>query len=100
MEDTHRLSLPCETPLDQAFWAWGVVGGLLVNGVTSGLFMMLIAQDRPVLALAAGYLPSVPYNILAMVGVWRAADRHPGDRRWAETARIVTIVGLGLLTIT
>ncbi|MDX1711495.1 MAG: hypothetical protein R3316_10215 [Rhodovibrionaceae bacterium] len=89
-----------DLPLDQAFWTWAVLGGLLVNIATSGLFLALMAQDLPILALIGGYGLSVPYNVVAMVGVWRAADRHQGDRQWAETARVVTLVGLLLLTVT
>jgi hypothetical protein len=38
--------------------------------------------------------------VLAAVGVWRAAARHPGDPAWAETARVIALVGLAVLTIT
>jgi hypothetical protein len=87
-------------PLGEAFWIWAVTGGALVNIATSGLFLVLMMQDLPVLALVAGYALSIPYNILALVGVWRAADRHTGDRQWAETARIIAVVGLVILTVT
>lgn len=89
-----------EMPLPRAFWGWAVLGGLLVNAITSGLFLVLVMADMPVLALLAGYVPSVPYNVLVMVGVLRAAGRYPGDRIWADAARIVTVIGLGFLTIT
>ena len=89
-----------EVPLAEAFWTWAVLGGLLVNGVTTGLFLALVSWDRPILALVIGYGLSVPYNLLAMAGVWRAADRYAGDRAWAETARIVALVGFVVLTLT
>ena len=44
-----------ELPLAEAFWRWAVTGGLLVNMVSSGLFLVLLANDRPVLALLAGF---------------------------------------------
>ena len=43
---------------------------------------------------------SVPYNIVALVGVWRAADRYEGDQALADLLRIVTLVGMILLTVT
>lgn len=89
-----------ELPLGETFWSWAVLGGLLVNGATSGLFLALVAWDLPVLALVVGYGLSVPYNLFVMVAAWRAADRYAGDRALAETARIAALVGLVVLTLT
>jgi hypothetical protein len=89
-----------EVPLGEAFWSWAVLGGLLVNALTSLAFLALIANGWPVVALVVGYGLSVPYNVLALVGVWRAADRHEGERAAAEVARIVTLVGFVILTVT
>lgn len=88
-----------DEPLARAFWGWAVVGSLLVNGATTTLFLILSAQDLVVLGLVAGYAISVPYNILAIVGVWRAADRHPGARFWAEAARIAALIGLIAMSV-
>lgn len=89
-----------ELALEHAFWHWAVLGGLLVNLTTSALFVALVAGDHLVLALIAGYGPSIPYNILVTVAVWRAAARHPGDPRHADLARVVTVVGMVLLSVT
>jgi len=89
-----------ELPLENAFWNWAVLGGLIVNASSSALFLILIADDRPVLALFFGYALSVPYNVIAAVGVWRAAGRYTGERKWADLARIVTLVGMILLSLT
>lgn len=89
-----------ELTLDVAFWNWAVIGGLLVNCVSSALFVYLIIAERQFLAFLAGYAFSVPYNILVAVGVWRAADRHEGDPRWAEIVRIMTVVGMILFSVT
>lgn len=89
-----------ELALRDAFWGWAVLGGLIVNGVSSGLFLALIAADRPIAALIAGYSFSVPYNVVAAVGVWRSAGRYEGERRWADLARIATVLGMVLLSIT
>lgn len=104
-EDCRPVSDPTrlwrgELALVQAFWTWAVFGGLLVNGVTSGLFLVLAVNDRLVLALIAGYAVSIPYNIFVSVGVWRCAGRYRGERRWAELARIVTIAGMAVLSLT
>lgn len=89
-----------ELTLDSAFWTWAVIGGLLVNVTSSAAFLALVMAEQPVAAVVVGYVLSVPYNIVAVVGVWRSAARHEGDPRWAETARIVTAVGAIILSLT
>lgn len=89
-----------ELALQSAFWTWAVFGGLVINAVSSALFLVLIANDRLILALIFGYAFSLPYNFAVLVGVWRSAERYPGERRWADLARIVTVVGILLLSVT
>jgi hypothetical protein len=89
-----------ELDLQDAFWTWAVIGGLAVNAVTSFALFLLVTIDQPAPALAAGYGISVPYNLVVTVGVWRAAGRYDGPRRWAEAARIVTVAGMILLSVT
>ena len=89
-----------ELPLDEAFWTWAISVGLLVNLTTSIMFLAMITMDRPWAALLLGYGPSVPYNVLAVVGVWRSAARHAGCAGHADLARIVTLVVMLLLTVT
>jgi hypothetical protein len=89
-----------DLPLAQAFWNWVVVGGILVNVPTSILFLALIMGNRIVAAFVVGYALSVPYNIVATVGVWRSAGRYEGERFWADLARIVTVAGMILFSIT
>ena len=89
-----------EMPLERAFWVYAVVVGLPINIVTSVLFLILVTADWPLAALAAGYGLSVPYNIVVTLAVLRAAKRYEGDRDWANLARIVTVVGMIILTLT
>jgi len=89
-----------ELTLQNAFWNWAVFGGLIINIASSSLFLFLIMADRPISALIAGYVFSVPYNAVVLVGVWRSAGRFTGDRRLANLARIVTVIGMVLLSIT
>ena len=88
-----------ELALQNAFWNWTIFGGLTINVVSSGLFLFLIMADRPILALIVGYAFSVPYNVIVLVGVWRSAERFAGERRLAYHARIVTVIGMVLLSI-
>jgi hypothetical protein len=89
-----------ELPLGEAFWTFAIGIGLLVNLTTSALFLALITVDRPWAALFVGYVLSVPYNVVAVVGVWRSANRHQGAAGLADLARIVTIVVMLLLSVT
>jgi hypothetical protein len=83
-----------------AFWHWAVAGALVVNLSTSVLFLVLIMQGQTVAAFFIGYACSVPYNILAGVGVWRSAARYVGPRHWAEAARLAAVIGLTILSLT
>jgi hypothetical protein len=89
-----------ELPLSEAFWTYAVLGGLVVNALTSLALLALIAADRPLAALMAGYGFSVPYNLVALVGVWRSAARHEASRLRADLIRIATLVGMILLSVT
>ena len=89
-----------QLPLADAFWNWAVIGGLLVNLGTSLAFYLLLTEDMTVPALIVGYGLSLPYNFLVTVGVWRSASAHPGDRRVADLAKVVTLVGMVLLSVT
>ena len=89
-----------ELPLPVAFWNWAVIGGFAVNAATSLLFLFLVMQDEPFIAFVIGYALSIPYNLLATVGVWRSAAHYDGDPRWATIARIVTVVMMVLLSLT
>jgi hypothetical protein len=88
-----------ELPLDEAFWTWAIGVGLLVNLTTSALFLALISADRPWEALFVGYALSVPYNVVAAVGVWRSAARYRGHPAHAALARVVTLVLMLLLSV-
>ena len=89
-----------ELALADAFWTWAVLGGLVVNLSTTALLLYLMTEDRPIAAIIAGYAPSVPYNVIVSVGVWRSAERYEGERRWADLAPMVTILGMAILSLT
>ena len=89
-----------ELPLDQAFWTWAVGVGLAINLTTSVLFLSLITVDRPWAALFFGYALSVPYNVVAVAGVWRSAARYEGSAVHAELARVASITVMLLLSLT
>lgn len=89
-----------DLPLPVLFWNWAVLGGLVVNLASSALFLFLMVSDQIAAGIIAGYLLSLPYNFLVTMGVWRSADSYDGDRRLAELARLVTVVGMLVLSFT
>jgi hypothetical protein len=86
--------------LNEAFWTWTVTVGLLVNIATSILFLVLILQDQPLAAVLVGYGLSVPYNIVATIGIWRSAARYGGPSLHADLARIASVLLMAVLTVT
>jgi hypothetical protein len=96
-----RLKSLCrgDEPLAVAFWNWAVLGGLLVNLTAHLLFFALLMNEHPITGFLVGHALSMPYNIVAAVAVWRSAERYPGPRCWANLARVVTVVGMVLLSI-
>jgi len=89
-----------DLPLGKALWTWTVFGGLLVNISTSIAFLMLITADLPWVALIVGYGLSIPYNVVALVGVWRSAARHDGPRSQAHFARGASLALMVVLSLT
>ncbi len=87
-----------EIPLDRAFWLYAVVYGLLLNLVTHMAFFALLLNDANLVPVVLAFASSVPYNIFMVVAVWRSADRYRGPKRWAELARVGTVIWMLALT--
>ena len=86
-------------PLGEAFWTFAIGIGVLVSLATGALALVLITLDRPWSALFVGHVLSVPYNVVALVGVWRSAARYKGKALYADLARIVPPVVTLLLSL-
>lgn len=89
-----------ELPLETAFWTWAVIIGLIVNISSTVLFLVLIMADQPLWAFIAGYGYSIPYNVIATIGVMRSARHEKDNPLFARIAPIVTLAGMAVLTIT
>lgn len=86
--------------LGDTFWNWAVLGALAVNISTTVLFLILISADHPWPALIVGYAFSIPYNIVALVGVWRSAAHHNGLALHVDLARWSSLILLTILSVT
>ena len=89
-----------ELPLAVAFWRYAIVWGLVINIATSAMTLVAVLADAPAWILVPVYLLPTPYNILALVGVFQSAARYEGPRKWADLARLVTLVEMAILTAT
>lgn len=86
--------------LGDAFWGWAILGGLLVNVTTSIAFLILLSMDQPWPALIVGYGCSVPYNVVAAIGVWRSAARQNPPHRHGDIARAAVVILMTVLSLT
>ena len=87
-------------PLKEAVWVYAVAYGLLINLITSLLFLGLLINDvGPILLILAFVLP-IPFNLLVVVAVWRSAERYQGPKEWADLARLGTVIWMLVLTAT
>lgn len=89
-----------DLPLGEAFWTWAVLIGLPLNLATSAAFLALMSADLLWPAFLAGYALPVPFNVVAVVGVWRSAGRYEGEPLHANLARIISAALMLVLTLT
>ena len=89
-----------DVPLRESFWHYAILYGLLVNLVTSLIFLTLLINEANAILLIFAYAIPVPYNFIIAVAVWRSADRYPGPKEHANLARLVTVIWMVMLTAT
>jgi len=68
-------------------------------GFLVGLIINVLTRIVPSLgALAVILAVAIPYQVMVLLGVWRAADKYQGRKAWAILAKIATVLGwLGVL---
>ncbi len=78
-------------PLARAFWEYAFLYVALANLCATAAALGVLAADLPT-ALAVGiFLLPLPYNVVAVVGVWRSADTYSGPRHWGTLARAAAV---------
>lgn len=79
-----------DLPLAEAFWTHAIAFVGLANlGATFATLVLLTAGVHPVIAVAV-FLTPAPYGAVAVVGVWRSADRSRSPN--AAVARWTALV--------
>jgi hypothetical protein len=88
-----------ELPLRSAFWDYAIIYGTLANLVVTMAALAALAADLPGLLALAIFLSPAPYNIVAVVAVWRSAGCYVGPPVWANLARIAVLTWAVLATL-
>ena len=81
-----------QMPLPRAFWEFAICYGTLLNLVTTFASLAALSMGAAgLVALALHFLP-LPYNVFAVVAVWRSAGHYPGPAIWAPLSRIGVMI--------
>ena len=80
--------------LPVTFWVFGVFVGLFVLPITA-TFVGAFERQGAIAAMIA--LLSSSYFVLVLIGTFNAADRHTASEGWAITAKIASLLMLGLM---
>lgn len=78
-------------PLETAFWQYAIFYGLLLNILATSVALFFVVIDLPIAFAIAVHLLPVPYSIVALVGVWRSADRYGSHGNFALFARLAVL---------
>ena len=98
MIDLAKVLWAGKLPLKEAVWVYAVAYGLLINLITSLLFLGLLVNDVAPMFLVLVFVLPIPFNFLVVVAVWRSADRYQGPKEWADLARVGTVIWMLVLT--
>ncbi len=79
-------------PLPRAFWEYAICYGTMLNLVTTfASLAALSAGAAGLVALTLHFLP-LPYNLMAVVAVWRSAENYRGAAVWQRLARLGVVM--------
>ena len=85
--------------LARTYWLFGVLVGLFVSAL--GRAAEAVSGQHVANLVAVGiWLCYVPYQILVLIGVWRAAGRYRGLALWSALARMAAVLGsIGVVVV-
>ncbi len=79
-------------PLGRAFWDHMLLRGTLINIVASIVALILLSAGAADPVIAIVHFAPVPWNLVLLVAVWRAAARYDGPPDRANAARLAAAV--------
>ena len=77
--------------LAKTYWIYGVIVGFILN--------IAMKPITSIGLLAVIMLVYTAYEILVLMGTWRAADKYEGSKIWAVLAKIAVILGAIMLAV-
>lgn len=77
-----------ELSLPMSYWGVGFGIGILYGGL-AGIFVVLVGLSDDALW---GFI--IPFQIYAVVGIWRSSNHYKGPKFWAVLAKIAVVVGI------
>jgi hypothetical protein len=79
-------------PLGEAFWHYAIAYGTTANILATAAAIAAVLAGLPdAVAIGLHFLP-LPYVAMAVVGVWRSADKYRGDPTWPSIAKAAVII--------
>jgi hypothetical protein len=88
-----------EMPLGQVFWTFTMGFGTVLNLLTTALSLAAMAGGVPAPAAVAIHLMPIPYNFIALIGVWRSADDFDGPPVIATAARVIATLWFAIMVV-
>ncbi|MGZ8997069.1 MAG: hypothetical protein ACXW3P_11380 [Rhodospirillales bacterium] len=86
-------------PLADAFWTYAIFWGFLINMATTLASLALVVADVPGWIAGVVHFAPLPWNLLALVAVWRSAGRPEVPQGMRVVARSVIVAWSAFLTI-
>ena len=77
-----------ELSLPMSYWGVGFGIGILYGGLAV-IFTVLVGLSDDALW---GFI--IPFQIYAVVGIWRSSNHYKGPKFWAVLAKIAVVVGI------
>ena len=77
-----------ELSLPMSYWGVGLGIGILYGGI-AGIFIVLAGLSDDALW---GFI--IPFQIYAVVGIWRSSNNYKGPKFWSVLTKIAVVIGI------
>ncbi len=77
-----------ELSLPMSYWGVGLGIGILYGGI-AGIFTVLAGLSDDALW---GFI--IPFQIYAVVGIWRSSNNYKGPKFWSVLTKIAVVIGI------
>ena len=77
-----------ELSLPMSYWGVGLGIGILYGGI-AGIFTVIAGLSDDALW---GFI--IPFQIYAVVGIWRSSNNYKGPKFWSVLTKIAVVIGI------